>query len=121
MFVLRNCRAAKSRVVASPALSQPIGLQLFLFSRPRCDAVDRATCNCEGDKVKYRKPADDPSSCGSARVVIEQAMASITQTRQERFAASQTMLTMIRPEWVRRLAGEYAAAKRPHRPTRLSK
>lgn len=39
-----------------------------------------------------QKPASDQSTSGSAGVVIEQAMASITQTSQERFAASQTML-----------------------------
>lgn len=39
-----------------------------------------------------QKPANDQSTSGSAGVVIEQAMASITQTTRERFAASQTML-----------------------------
>jgi DNA-binding winged helix-turn-helix (wHTH) protein/Tfp pilus assembly protein PilF len=38
------------------------------------------------------KPADDPSSSGRAKVAIEQAVASITQTTKERFAAAQTML-----------------------------
>ena len=38
------------------------------------------------------EPANDSPSRNGARVVIEQAMASITRTTKERFAASQTML-----------------------------
>jgi DNA-binding winged helix-turn-helix (wHTH) protein/tetratricopeptide (TPR) repeat protein len=38
------------------------------------------------------KPNDNPASSGSAGVAIGQALASITQTTRERFAASQEML-----------------------------
>jgi tetratricopeptide (TPR) repeat protein len=38
------------------------------------------------------EPAKDSASPNGAKVVIEQAMASITRTTKERFAASQTML-----------------------------
>lgn len=38
------------------------------------------------------KPNDNPASSGSAGVAIKQALASITQTTRERFAASQEML-----------------------------